>query len=171
METLIFTEHPEVTIATNKFIRIPIVLQYEDTPLIQIVKHQNAGYTTAIPIYHSDGTYLAKAVGSQLYPTPQGKQAGVALEHPDRMTVCKLGNRVLFEITRTEAAGLKTTAELHTPDGYFVRCADTPAELFDATGNVLRAGGAAIAMTGCTFMDCRIGILLRRNGSVAIPGI
>ena len=166
MENLIFTELPAVTIATNTFIRTPIVLQYEDTPLIQVVKHQEAGYTTEIPIYHSDGTYLAKAVGSQLYPTPQGRQAGVILEHPDRMTVCKLGSRVLFEISRTEAAALKTTAELHAPDGYFIKYADGVPQplLFNATGNYLNIG--TNVMMNCTFSDCQIGIWIHRDGFI-----
>jgi hypothetical protein len=61
---------------------VPTILQYDDTPLIQVVRVAEAGYTTEIPIYHSDGTYLAKVVGSQLYSTPEGQKAGVTLRHP-----------------------------------------------------------------------------------------
>jgi len=121
MDKLIFTQSPAVTIATNTFINVPVILQYDETPLILIVQAQPAGYTTQIPIYHSDGTYLAKVIGSRLFPTPAGEKAGLKLEHPPKMTVCKLGDRTLFEIIREEAAALKTRAELHAPDGYFVK--------------------------------------------------
>lgn len=67
MDTLIYQAHPTVELATNRFINVPIILQYEDTPLIQVVKAVSAGFTTEIPIYHSDGTYLAKVVGSRIF--------------------------------------------------------------------------------------------------------
>src|SRR5689334_12400235 len=134
MDSLYFSDRPAMMLATNLFINVPIVLQYEQTPLIQFVREQRAGFTTEVPIYHPDGTYLAKARGSQLYLTEEGKKAGLILEHPDKVTVCKLGARVLFEMRREQAAALKTTAELHAPDGYFVKCSDSPKpELFDAS--------------------------------------
>ena len=163
---LVFSDHPSVQVASNWFINVPIILQYEEIPLIQIVKEEQVGFTTEIPIYHPDGTYLAKVKGSQLYPTKEGIQAGVTLEHPDLMTVCKIGARTLFEIRRTEAAALRTTAELHTADGYFVKCAqELPLQLFDTSGEQLKVGG--ITMSGSTISGHRIGILVTKN-SVAI---
>jgi hypothetical protein len=167
MDKLIFTQSPAVTIATNTFINVPVILQYEDTPLISIVQAQPAGYTTQIPIYHSDGTYLAKVVGSRLFPTPAGEKAGLKLEHPPKMTVCKLGDRILFEIIREEAAALKTRAELHAPDGYFVKVTDDPkVGLFTAAGNALQVGG--LTMIGCMVQSGRIGIWIKKDGSVAV---
>lgn len=163
---LVFSDRPSVQVASNWFINVPIILQYEETPLIQVVKEEQIGFTTEIPIYHPDGTYLAKVKGSQLYPTQEGFQAGVTLEHPDRMTVCKMGTRTLFEIKRTEAAALRTSAELYTADGYFVKCAhESPLQLFDTSGEQLRVGG--VTMSNSTVSGCRIGILVTKN-SVAI---
>lgn len=165
MDKLIFTQSPAVTIATNTFINVPIILQYEDTPLISIVQAQPAGHTTQIPIYHSDGTYLAKVVGSRLFPTPAGEKAGLKLEYPPKMTVCKLGDRTLFEIIREEAAALKTRAELYAPDGYFVKVTDAPqVQLYNAA--MLQIGG--IKMVGNVFQGCRIGIWIHKDGSVGI---
>jgi len=166
MDTLTFTEHPAVVLATNTFVNVPIVLQYEDRPLIQVVQQESAGYATEIPIFHSDGTYLAKVVGSRIFATSDGEKAGITLEHPDRMTVCKQEGRVLFEIRRTEAAALQMQAELFTPDGYFVKCTDSPVpELLDASGEALHIGG--ITMSGNTFQGCRIGIWVKR-GSISL---
>ena len=64
METLTFSQLPETTVATNRFIDVPIILQYEHLPLIRVVQATAAGFETEIPVYHNDGTYLAKAVGS-----------------------------------------------------------------------------------------------------------
>jgi hypothetical protein len=165
MEKLIFSESPAITIATNTFINVPIILQYEDTPLMKIIKTQDAGYTTEIPIYHPNGTYLAKVVGSRLFTTPDGDKAGLTLNHPHRKTVCKLGEQVLFEITRTEAAALKTYAELYTPDGYFVRCTDSPQlELIDESGSALELRG--LKLVGNVFRNCSVGILIRKDGTV-----
>ncbi|MGB6866708.1 MAG: hypothetical protein WBE11_13555 [Candidatus Aminicenantaceae bacterium] len=167
MDKLIFSETPVVTFASNKFIEVPTILQYENTPLIQVVKAGKAEYTTLIPIYHSDGTYLAKVVGSRLFTTPEGKKAGLSLEYPHRMTVCKLGDRVLFEIIRQEAAALKTRAELYTPDGVFVKVSDSPKpELYDALGSALQVSG--VFLSGDTFRGSRIGVWIRKDGSVGI---
>jgi hypothetical protein len=167
MDSLIFTEVPAVTIATNTFIQVPVILQYEDTPLIEIIRSQEAGFTTKIPIYHPDGTYLAKVVGSRLFKTEDGNKAGLTLTYQPRMTVCKLEKKVLFEIERTEAAGLKTRAELYTPDGYFIKCSDPQSTgLYDLSENAIRIGG--LTMQGNVFSGCRIGILFRKEGSISI---
>ncbi len=167
MDKLIFTSAPVVTLAANTFINVPIILQYEDIPLIQIVKVQPAGFTTEIPIYHSDGTYLAKAVGSRLFMTQDGEKAGLSLSYPKKMTVCKLGEKVLFEIIREGAAALKTRAELFAPDGYFVKVADTPQpQLFNTSGNSLQIHGTTII--GNSFQNCRIGIWVKKDGSVSL---
>ena len=167
MDKLIFTQSPAVTIATNTFINVPVILQYEDIPLIAIVKTQEAGFTTQIPIYHPDGTYLAKVVGPRLFATPAGEKAGLKIEHPSKMTVCKLGDRTLFEIIREKAAALKTRAELYTPDGYFVKVTDAPqVQLYNAAGSALQIRG--VTMTGCMFQSLRIGIWIKKDGSVAI---
>jgi len=95
MVKLIYEKSPTVTLATNKFIDVPIILQFDDTPLISIVKKQYLGYTTQIPIYHPDGTYLAKVNGTRIYPTKDGENVGLVMEHPAHMTVCKMGNKTL----------------------------------------------------------------------------
>jgi len=167
IDKLIFSESPAINIATNTFIGVPTILQFEDTPLIEVIKLQEAGYTTQISIYHPDGTYLAKVVGSRLFATEQGKKAGVTLEHPHRKTVCKLGDKVLFEIVREEAAALKTRAELYTPDGFFVKVSESPQpELYSDTGGALQVQG--ITMTGNVLSGCPIGIWIRKDGSVSI---
>jgi hypothetical protein len=63
MDKLIFQNAPSVELGTNTFIECPVILQFDDTPLIQVVRLDQVGFSTQIPIYHEDGTYLAKVVG------------------------------------------------------------------------------------------------------------
>lgn len=109
---LTFTESPEVKLLGNTFVQVPVILQYDDTPLIEVISGQKAGFTTRFSIYNTDGMDMAKVVGSQIYPTTEGKKAGVTLEYPDKMTVCKLNGRVVFEIRREEENSEKIWPEI-----------------------------------------------------------
>ena len=165
---LVFQKSPEIELATNRFINVPIILQYEETPLIEVVKVLNAGFNIQIPIFHSDGTYLAKVKGAQLYLTDEGKKAGVVLRHPDKMTVCEIDGRTVFEIKREEAAALKTNAELYTPDAAFIKCSNDSlvGYVMDSNNEKLQIGG--LMMKGCKISGYRIGIHIRKDGGVVI---
>jgi hypothetical protein len=118
-EQLIFVQSPAIVIATNTFLcRIPI--RYKDTPMLEFVKELTT-YTTTIPIFHSDGTKLAVAKGSQLYRTKEGEKAGVTMRYVPDGTVCEINGKPAFEIRRKGAAALKMTAELFTCDAAFLK--------------------------------------------------
>ena len=167
MDQLVFQSSPTVTLATNQFVNVPVILQYDDTPLISIIKEQALGYTTEIPIFHSDGTYLAKVKGTRVYPTKAGESAGIAMRHPQGMTVCEMNGKTLFEIAHQTGDAFRTQAELYTPTGYFVKSTDSPTpQIIDKTGHALQVGG--IQMSHCTFSGCRIGIWLKSDGTCSI---
>jgi len=165
---LVFQESTAIELATNIFVNVPVILQYDETPLIEVVREMNVGFNIQIPIYHSDGTYLAKVKGSQIYLTDDGKKAGVTLRYPDKMTVCEIDGRTVFEIKREEAAALKTQAELYTPDAAFIRCSDSglAGYVLDGNRNQLQIGG--LVMQGNMFNGCRIGIRIRKDGGFEI---
>lgn len=167
MEALVYQTSPRVTIATNQFINVPVILQFDDLPLISVVQMQHLGYTTEIPIYHSDGTYLAKVNGTRIYPTEDGKKAGIIMRSPVGMSVCEMDGRTLFEVVHESGDAFRMKAELHTPTGYFIKCADTPLpDLLRTDGSSLQVGG--IQMSGNLFQGCRIGIWLKSDGSCGI---
>lgn len=166
MDRLVFQNAPIVEFGTNIFSNCPTILQFDEDPLIQIVRMAEAGFSTQIPIYHEDGTYLAKVVGSRIHATPAGTKAGISLSHPDKMTVCTLGNKTLFEITRKDAASLKTTAELHTSSGYFVRYAGSTPLISNSEGGALQVGGLTIS--GSKINGFPIGVLMKSDGSVIV---
>jgi hypothetical protein len=148
MPELIYHSSPEVTFASNTFINVPIILQFDETPLVSVVREQNLGYTTEIPIYHSDGTYLAKVRGTRVYSTEQGRAASV-------------------QIRQQPGDAFRISAELYTPSGYFVKVSDGPQpQVFNASGGALQVRG--IVMIGNVFENLRIGVWIRRDGSVAI---
>lgn len=167
-EQLLFSAAPEIVFATNRFINVPVILQYDETPLIEVVNEVQAGYTTKFSIYHNDGTYLAKVVGSRLFSTPDGVKAGLQLSFPDLMTVCKMENRTLFEIRRRESAALATEAELFTPDGSFIRSRGP-----EFSGSILKMKDQPLSvgrltLFECTLSGCPIGIHVRSNGTTGV---
>ena len=164
---LYFQSSPSITVATNTFINVPVVLKYEDTPLIEVIKELGFGFTTQIPIYHSDGTYLAKVKGNRVYPTEAGTKVNIEIRDTPGKFICSLENKVMFELSHGVGEAFKADAELYAPDGYFVKCSDAPkAELFDLTGNAIKVGG--VTMIGNVFQNLSVGIWLRKDGSCAI---
>jgi hypothetical protein len=83
-QTPVFSESPRIELASNTFENVPVLIQFGDEPLIEMVKDDQPGYTTQIAIYDRNGTYLAKAKGSQLYLTEKGANAGVELRRHTR---------------------------------------------------------------------------------------
>ncbi len=167
MPELIYHSSPAVTFCGNTFINVPTILQFDDTPLISVVREQALGFTTEIPIYHSDGTYLAKVRGNRVYATDDGRKAGVTISQRPQLWVCEVGGRTAFEIHQQAGDAFRTTAELYTPTGYFVRAGDAPMpQLITATGSALQVGG--VMMMGNLFSNLRIGVWLHSNGTVAI---
>lgn len=167
MPDLIYHSSPAVTFCSNTFINVPTILQFDDSPLISVVKEEALRYTTEIPIYHSDGTYLAKVRGTRVYTTDPGKKVGVVIRELPQLWVCEVDGRTAFEIHQQSGDAFRTQAELFTPTGYFVRVGDDPMPaLTNAGGDALHVGG--ITMMGNLFSDLRIGVWLRSDGSVAI---
>lgn len=165
--SLIFQTSPEVTIATNRFINVPVILKYEDINLIEVVKQADIGFTTQISIYNQDGAYLAKVNGNRLFLTSDGEKAGLKIEKHQGLWVCTMGMQTLFEIEQQSGNAFKTTAELYTPDGYFVKCStESSPNLIDTKGNELKLGG--LTMSGSTIEGFKVGIWLKKDGSFMI---
>lgn len=164
---LYFQSSPRITVATNTFINVPVVLKYEDTPLIEVVKEHGIGLTTQIPIYNSDGTYLAKVKGNRVYLTEAGKKVSIEKRDTPGKFICSLENKVMFELSHGVGEAFKAAAELYAPDGYFVKCSDaSEPELFDLTGNAIKVSG--VTMIGNVFQNLSVGIWLRKDGSCEI---
>lgn len=167
MEHLVFQTHPKVLFATNTFIDVPVILQYDDTPLISIIREQLLGFTTEIPIFHPDGTYLAKVKGNRIYATEDGKKAGLTLREPKGMTVCELDGNTLFELSHQTGDSFKASAELYTSTGCFVKFSDSN------KGTVIKNDGEplfinGVYMSGNVFVGSQIGIWVRSDGGMSI---
>jgi hypothetical protein len=163
METLTFQTAPTVTFATNRFTNVPIIFQYDDTPMISVVKDETLNYTTEIPIFYSDGTYMAKVKGTRIYKTKEGEKVGLEMSYPKGMTVCKMGNKTVFEIYHESGDAFRTHAELHTPNGYFVKSLNTFPKVLTKSGKPFVLGGLHIENSSVS--NCRIGIWIKSNGS------
>jgi hypothetical protein len=166
MDNLTYQTSPIVVFATNTFINVPTILQFDDTPLISVIREEQLTYTTEIPIFHSDGTYLAKINGTRIYKTAAGEKSGLEIRKTADTWVCSRDGRIVFEIRHSAGDAFRMAAELYTPTGYFVKSTDKLPELIRPTGEALKVGG--MTMTNCKFANLRIGVLLRSDGGCAI---
>jgi hypothetical protein len=168
---LVFQDHPDVRIGTLTFRNVPTILQFDDTPLIEVRKSEPAGYTAHFHIFDSDGTDLAVVKGARLFPTEAGKKAGLTLRNPPNLTVCELAGKPLFELRRDGAAALKGWAELWTPTGLLIKAADSVASHMRQQGGWVQIGN--LSVTGATFIGCDVAIHIQKDGQVkmlASPG-
>lgn len=165
MSELIFNQSPIIEISSNKFINVPVILRYEDLNLIEVIKNLVVGYATKIPIYHPDGTHLGVAINSRFYETVEGKKAGVVIDKYPKLWVCKMDNKELFEIRQKDTNKFKTTAELYTNDGSFVKV-EKDASLYLKNGiNIMGAH-----FQGNTFSGVPVGIHATKRG-ISVGGM
>jgi hypothetical protein len=167
MNELFFNDSSAISIASNTFINVPIILRYDNLNLIEVVKDLQIGYYTQIPIYHPDGTKLAVAKGARIFNTKEGEKAGVVIDKYPNIWVCRREKQTLFEIRQQSPNLFKTTAELYTNDGYFIKCTDNPhIDLFDKSASSMSVGGAEFS--GCHFENLRVGIQINKDGTMSI---
>jgi hypothetical protein len=165
-ESLFFQESPEVVIATNKFVNVPTLIQYESTPIVEVVKHNKVNFAASVNIYHQDGTYLAKAIGSRLVLTHFGKKANLQLKHLPNLTACELDGKTLFEMRREGATSLHSAGELHAPEGIFIRYDNKKISGMNVENRI--DFRVLNFMENCTIRNCKIGILYKKDGSISI---
>jgi hypothetical protein len=107
---------------------------------------------------------LAKVKGNRVYPTEAGEKANIEIRDTPGKFICSLDNKVMFELSHGVGEEFKADAELYAPDGYFVKCSDSPKpELFDVKGNTIKVGG--ITLMGNVFQNLSDGIWLRKDGN------
>ena len=165
MSELIFTSSPAIKIASNTFINTPVILRFEDLNLIEVVKGLELGYEMKIPIFHPDGTHLADSHNSRIFLTKDGKNAGITMDKHPGIWVCKMNNKELFEIRQQEDNLFKTTAELYTNDGFFIKCFDNPlVQLLNDNGLTI----GKLTIEGNLIANKSIGINFKKNGAVTI---
>jgi hypothetical protein len=164
---LAFHAHPEVTIATNTFINVPTILQFEDTPLIEIVKELDTTFLPKFTIYDSDGNDIAVVKGTRIFPTEKGKLANVSIRDEPDILVCELEDKPIFELRRTAAHAFKGWAELYAPEGVFIKMRELMPIEVKVDGDILKIGG--MSLSGNYVDVAKIGIHVTKT-SISIPG-
>lgn len=163
-DKLLFINWPKVTMGSNTFIEVPIILKYDNLNMIEIIKEAGFGYTTQIPIFDAEGTYLATAKGSSLITTDESAIGDLTLDHTGDITTCTLDGKMLFEITRSNGDEFLIKADLFTPEGYSIKyISDETPELFDKQGSEVRLGG--ILKDESVIEGCDVGFWLTQNGT------
>ena len=162
MKEIFFQSHPDVTIGGNVFRNTPVILQFEQTPLLEVVKFEPAGYSARFPIYHSDGTRLAVVAGNQIHLTKDGEKSNIKRRCEPDLTVCELGGKPILELRRKGAAALHGWAELYAPDGVLIKATDSEVSGLLRSGEAMVFGG--MVLRDSFFDGCRIGIHFSKNG-------
>lgn len=167
MSELIYQPTPIVVVATNVFINVPTILQYEKIPLIEMVEEVKLGYTTSFSIYNSDGIKIAKVRGTRIFPTDDGKDSGLEIAKHSEITEVKLNGSSIIEIQHHKGEAFRIFADLYTPDGYLVRVNNNPQPtLIDTSGNSITIGG--VIFSNNRIANVNIGILVNSNGNISM---
>jgi hypothetical protein len=168
---IIFQTAPEVIVASNRFVNVPTIIQYDETPLLQVVKATEAGYTSRFHVYNQNGEKIAVVDGSQIYLTNNGKKVKLVARHYPGVTAFELEGKTIMELRRTEAAALKTDAELFAPGGILLKAADHSISQLAFAGSdpmVVSNQSSVVMMSGNTIRDVSIGILFHKGGGFTI---
>lgn len=166
MDLIVAPQH-KIEVGSNVLIGVPIVLQYDRTPLIDCLERVVSGAEMRFAIFGNDGAKLAVVKGNRVFPTNEGANAGVALRHPENMCVCELGGQTLFEVRKSGPSAWKLDAELYTPDGSFVQCHESVGGLINSlSGSALQIGNATFV--GNVFTGSEIGFFVGSDGSMAV---
>ncbi|MDZ4818471.1 MAG: hypothetical protein SGJ20_05800 [Planctomycetota bacterium] len=171
-DSLVFHERPVVVMSGTRFINVDVILQYEDTPLLEVGKFVSAGYTTQLSVFHADGTDLARVKGSRVYPTEAGKKASVESIHEPNRTIIELENKPIFDMQRDAAGALNGWAELYARDGVFVRAIGdgNASALMKQSDDTLYISasptGAKLILNRNTINGCNIAFRVMRDGTI-----
>jgi len=161
---VIFQSVPAVRLASNTIIGCPTVLQFNETPLLEITREIQAGFTIRFPVYDSSGIKIANVVGPRIILTEAGKSANITQRHEPNLLVCERDGKPILELRKTGAAALQGAAELYSPSGYLVKASDA------GTAALTRGGDQALCVGGTIMHECRvmnapIGLLLVAFGN------
>lgn len=156
MENLIYSSKPAITIATNTFINIPVILRIDDINIIEMVEDVQLGFTTSMNIFNSDGVNIAKVKGTRIYPTDAGKDHGLQIDKLHDTWVGKLDGSIIFENKVENGELFKLQAELYSPTGYLFKATNVDGVLLNQNG--IQIGG--ISMRGNVFDGGQVGIYL-----------
>lgn len=167
-DSLTIPPNAKIIVGTNTFINVKNILVYENENLIQIVNSTTIDFTMEIPIYNYDGVYLSKAIGNRVYNTKEGDKAGVKIDKHPNIWVGKIGDKIVFEIRQNDASTFKTTAELYTPDAYFIKAENNTIFGKIQHNKPLILGNCTIS--GNTINGFDYGIKVSKDGNISIGG-
>ena len=161
-KTITFQSHPDVLIGSNTFRNVPTILQYEETPLLEVGKFEPAGYTTRFAVFDNSGIKIAVVEGSNITITPEGAKARVTCRHEPDLTVCELEGKPILELRRHGPQALKGSAELYAPHGVLIKANASEAAAILRSGQRLVPG--LQHLSNSTFADGGIAFHVRRDG-------
>lgn len=165
-DDLVFTRSPVVRYGTNIFINTPVILQYDDIPLIEVVQTRQHDFTSQFTIFDADGGFSTRVRGRRLFPVDNGPTDNIDIRQlRPGVWVCRQEDKTLFEIRGLDD-GWEVDCELFTPDGRLIRSrVGHVTELIEQTGPIRLQG---VTCEGNSFIGCSIGFHIRSDGKFEI---
>ncbi len=166
---IIFQEHPDIWLGSSLFRNVPVIIQYKNTPVLEVVESVQSGsfesgFTIKFPVYHNDGTHIATVKGKRIHLTEDGKKANITQRFEPGLTICEFEGRAILEIRRDGAAAVQGWAELYAPEGILIK------SLYPKLSQKLTKDGDLTIGTqvfkGAHFEGHRIGIHCLEDGKV-----
>ena len=159
-----------VKFCTNIFTNVPVILQYDDTPLLWVTQSMTGNLETEARIYSQDGEDLGRWKGKSLHLTGQGKKAGLTIEHPAGVDVLKMGTRTLCELRKPTPLLLHPTVELYSPTGTLLTGApDIVAVAMSRSNQPLELSG--MILQDNLLANRPVGIHITSDGQIAFGGL
>lgn len=153
-----------VQFAGNTFDDVPVILQYESTPLLWLADAVSGRLESRAKVYNRDGVYIAKLRGRRLDRTMDGEKSNIEVRHGDGLLALLLDGAPLAEFRRTSPALLEVQTELYSPTGVLLVGRPTPAS--GAAAQVLNR--VVIPVRGLTFQMWMVGVHVAASGLVTL---
>ncbi|MDG2071240.1 MAG: hypothetical protein P8J55_05810 [Pseudomonadales bacterium] len=166
MLPLTFKKPPQVQLGSNIYVKCPVVLQFNDTPLIELSGYKTQQIRLKTHLYDQRGNYLGHLLGGDLVKTKQGEQRDLELKNTEDKISCSLDGQVLVEIIQDKKPWLRITAELYTPCGHYLQYLDSTPTLRSPEGKTFVFNDQF--MNGNMFGSCGIGVWVQSDGSLGI---
>ncbi len=161
----------KVCFCTNWFVNIPIIVQFDETPLLQFVPSVEATPESVCQIFSENGDDLGRLKGKRLFLTEDGEKAGVTIRHLDGVDVLEKGKQTLCELRKPNPYELHPTIELYSPTGTLLTGApDQVAQAIMPDGQTPLLKGSFVLVAN-TFVGGRVGLHIRSDGRFSIGGL
>ncbi len=156
-----------VKFASNTLINVPVILQFEDTPLLEVVRSIHGQPDDKIALFASDGGKLGYMQGERLFLTSDGEKVGAKIDHKADAKVLRIDGKERYVLRKPRPFEMHPKFELYTPTGILVAGEPDMIPGLTSPGSSEPLSLQGAIFEGNTLSGCQIGFWFDRQGSIA----